>query len=113
MHISSATLPRVAVVIGSNRPERICPEIAVWVQQALRANELLEVDLVDLQVLDLPFLDEPIMASRGRYEHEHTVRWSEIVRSYCSRTTATSTTSTRPSPTTFPRSQRSPPNSTT
>lgn len=82
MHVSSVTLPRVAVVIGSNRPKRICPEIAAWVQQALRPNELLEVDLVDLQVLDLPFLDEPIMASRGRYEHEHTVRWSEIVRSY-------------------------------
>ena len=38
--------------------------------------------MVDLQELDLPFLDEPIMASRGRYEHEHTVRWSELVRAY-------------------------------
>src|SRR5277367_5465953 len=82
MHISSPTLPRIAVVIGSNRPQRICPEIAAWVQQALRANELLDVDLVDLQELDLPFLDEPLMASRGHYKHEHTIRWSEIVRSY-------------------------------
>ena len=40
------------------------------------------VELVDLQEIDLPFLDEPIMAARGRYEHEHTVRWSELVRSY-------------------------------
>lgn len=69
-------------MIGSNRPRRICPEIAAWVQRALRASELLEVALVDLQELDLPFLDEPLMASRGRYEHEHTVRWSELVRSY-------------------------------
>ena len=38
--------------------------------------------MVDLQELDLPFVDEPIMASRGHYEHEHTVRWSELVRSY-------------------------------
>ena len=82
MHISSDALPRIAVVIGSNRPGRICPEIAAWVQRALRATELLEVELVDLQELDLPFLDEPVMASRGRYEYEHTVRWSELVRSY-------------------------------
>lgn len=36
--------------------------------------------MVDLQEVDLPFLDEPIMASRRRYEHAHTVRWSELVR---------------------------------
>jgi NAD(P)H-dependent FMN reductase len=81
MHISSVALPRIAVVIGSTRPQRICPEIAVWVQRALRATDLLEVDLVDLQQIDLPFLDEPVMASRGRYEREHTVRWGELVRS--------------------------------
>ena len=82
MHISSVGLPRIAVVIGSNRPQRICPEIAAWVQRALRAAALHEVELVDLQEIDLPFLDEPIMASRGRYAHEHTARWSELVRSY-------------------------------
>jgi NAD(P)H-dependent FMN reductase len=73
---------RIAVVVGSNRPQRICPEIAVWVQRALRAAQLNEVELVDLQEIDLPFLDEPIMAAQGHYEHEHTVRWSELVRSY-------------------------------
>jgi NAD(P)H-dependent FMN reductase len=82
MHISSQALPRVAVVIGSNRPRRICTGIATWVQRALSDTGLLEVEMVDLQQLDLPFLDEPIMASRGHYEHEHTVRWSELVRSY-------------------------------
>jgi NAD(P)H-dependent FMN reductase len=45
-------------------------------------TELLKVDLVDLQEIDLPFLDEPIMPAQGRYEHEHTVRWSELIRSY-------------------------------
>jgi NAD(P)H-dependent FMN reductase len=69
-------------VIGSNRPQRICPEIAAWVQRALRAGELNEVELVDLEEIDLPFLDEPVMPAHGRYEHEHTVRWSELVRSY-------------------------------
>jgi NAD(P)H-dependent FMN reductase len=82
MHISSSVKPRIAVVVGSNRARRICPQIAAWVQRALRAVDLLEVELVDLQEVDLPFLDEPIMPARGRYEHEHTIRWSELVRSY-------------------------------
>lgn len=69
-------------MVGSNRPQRICPEIAAWVQRALRAAELNEVELIDLQELDLPFLDEPIMPAQDRYEHEHTIRWSELVRSY-------------------------------
>ncbi len=30
----------------------------------------------------MPFLDEPTLPAQGRYEHEHTVRWSELVRSY-------------------------------
>jgi NAD(P)H-dependent FMN reductase len=74
--------PRIAVVIGSNRPERICPAIAAWVRRALRAAGLGEVELVDLQEIDLPFLDEPVLPAQGRYEHEHTARWSELVRSY-------------------------------
>ena len=32
--------PRIAAVIGSNRPRRICFDIAAWVQRALRAAEL-------------------------------------------------------------------------
>lgn len=82
MHISTVALPRLAVVVGSNRPKRICPEIAAWVQRALRTAEANEVALVDLQEIDLPFLDEPILPATGGYEHEHTIRWSELVRSY-------------------------------
>jgi NAD(P)H-dependent FMN reductase len=74
MHISSNTSIRIAVVIASNRPQRICPEIAAWVQRALRAAGVDQVELVDLQEIDLPFLDEPILPARGRYKHEHTVR---------------------------------------
>lgn len=69
-------------MIGSNRPWRICIGIATWIQRALNDTRLLEAELVDLQEVDLPFLDEPIMASRGHYEHEHTIRWSELVSSY-------------------------------
>jgi NAD(P)H-dependent FMN reductase len=69
-------------VIGSNRPRRICPEIAAWLQRALRATELSEIELIDLREIDLSFLDEPSLPALGGYEHEHTVRWGELVRSY-------------------------------
>jgi NAD(P)H-dependent FMN reductase len=82
MHIISHIPDKVAIVIGSSRPQRICPQIAAWVQRSLVATGLIEVELVDLKEVGLPFLDEPIMASLGRYEHEHTIQWSERVRSY-------------------------------
>jgi NAD(P)H-dependent FMN reductase len=65
MHIMTDTSLRISVVVGSNRPQRICPEIAAWVQRALHTAQLFEFDLVDLQEIDLPFLDEPILPARG------------------------------------------------
>jgi NAD(P)H-dependent FMN reductase len=82
MQIMTDTTPRISVVVGSNRPQRICPEIAAWVQRALHAAQLFEVELVDLQEIDLPFLDEPSLPARGPYVHKHSLRWSELVRSY-------------------------------
>jgi NAD(P)H-dependent FMN reductase len=82
MHVYSVWRPRIAVVVGSNRPRRICPEIAACVQHGLHAAGLVAAELVDLQEIDLPFLDEPILPAQGRYEHAHTVRWSELVHSY-------------------------------
>jgi NAD(P)H-dependent FMN reductase len=72
----------VAVVIGSTRPSRICPDIARWVLEAAQADSPLHYELVDLAAIDLPFLDEPLMPSLGRYQHEHTRAWSRIVSSY-------------------------------
>jgi NAD(P)H-dependent FMN reductase len=60
-------------VVASNRPRRICPEIAAWVQRALQAAEANEVELVDLQEIGLPFLDEPTLPAKRGYTHEHTI----------------------------------------
>lgn len=82
MQISCTAEPRIAVVVGSNRPRRICHRIAAWVQQELRDAGLEEAGLIDLKEIGLPFLDEPDMPARGRYEHEHTIRWSALISSY-------------------------------
>jgi NAD(P)H-dependent FMN reductase len=74
-----AEAPRVAVVIGSTRPRRICPGIAEWVKRAAEQGSPLRYELVDLARIDLPFLDEPLKAALREYEHEHTRAWSRIV----------------------------------
>jgi NAD(P)H-dependent FMN reductase len=45
----------VAVVVGSNRPQRICPEIAGWVRATAQHETSLAFETIDLQDIDLPF----------------------------------------------------------
>lgn len=73
---------RIAVVIGSTRPTRICPDIARWVKAAAEEESPLRYELLDLAEIDLPFLDEPLKAALRQYEHEHTRAWSRIVSTY-------------------------------
>lgn len=70
---------RIAVVIGSTRPTRICPGIAAWIRDAVQEGSPLRYELIDLAEIDLPFLDEPLKAALHEYEHEHTRAWSRIV----------------------------------
>ncbi|QMU70479.1 NADPH-dependent FMN reductase [Streptacidiphilus sp. P02-A3a] len=73
---------RIAVVVGSSRPGRICPGIAEWIRDTAQQDSLLRYELLDLAEAGLPLLDEPLMASLGQYQHEHTRRWSRTVSSY-------------------------------
>lgn len=73
---------RVAVIIGSTRPSRICPGIARWVRDALAAESPLSYDLIDLADVGLPMLDEPVMAAVHTYAHSHTESWSRLVERY-------------------------------
>jgi NAD(P)H-dependent FMN reductase len=73
---------RVAVVIGSTRPGRICPGIAEWVRVVAQEHSSLQYELLDLAEVNLPLLDEPLMAALGQYQHEHTQAWSRIVSSF-------------------------------
>lgn len=70
---------RVAVVIGSTRPGRICPGIAGWVRDALAWSSQLTYELVDLADIALPMLDEPLMAALHSYARPHTKAWSRVV----------------------------------
>jgi NAD(P)H-dependent FMN reductase len=76
------TGPRIAVVIGSTRPTRICAGIAAWIAKSAQQGSALNYELLDLAEVDLPLLDEPLKAALHQYEHEHTKRWSATVSSF-------------------------------
>jgi NAD(P)H-dependent FMN reductase len=73
---------RIAIVIGSTRPTRICRGIAEWALTAVRQSSSLRYEVVDLAEVNLPFLDEPLKAALHQYEHERTRAWSRLVSSY-------------------------------
>ena len=79
---TSTQPPRVAVVIGSTRSNRICDGIAHWTLRVAEVESPLRYELIDLAQVDLPFLDESTKAARGSYEHEHTQSWSRLVSSF-------------------------------
>lgn len=61
-------LGRIGAIVGSNRPRRICRQLAEWVLAIARAESRLTYELIDLGEIALPFLDEPLMAALGQYE---------------------------------------------
>ena len=67
------------VIICSTRQKRSGPAVARWVAEVAGKHDAFSVELVDLAEVNLPLFDEPIHPRFGRYEHEHTKRWSAIV----------------------------------
>ncbi len=69
---------RIAVIVGSTRPNRNGIKVAKWVYEHLEKNspENVEFELVDIESFNLPLLDEPIPAMQGKYSKEHTKKWS-------------------------------------
>jgi NAD(P)H-dependent FMN reductase len=73
---------RIAVVTGSTRPGRNNEAVARWVHRLASNRKDAEFELVDIADFDLPLLDEPMPASFGQYEHEHTKRWSAKIATF-------------------------------
>lgn len=73
--------PNIGIIVGSNRPMRICRTVAEWVLKEMRHVEL-NLSLIDLAEIDLPFLDEPDIPARNNYQKDHTKVWSNVVSQY-------------------------------
>jgi NAD(P)H-dependent FMN reductase len=75
----SASAPTLQIIIASTRPNRVGVPVAKWFEQVAVAHGGFEVELVDLAEVGLPLLDEPHHPRLQRYEHAHTLAWSETV----------------------------------
>jgi NAD(P)H-dependent FMN reductase len=73
---------RVAVIVGSTRPTRICPGIAEWTRRALSEESALRYRSIDLAEINLPMLDEPLKAALHDYKYAHTKAWSNLISSF-------------------------------
>jgi NAD(P)H-dependent FMN reductase len=72
-------MTRIAVIVGSVRPGRYGRGVADWVLAQTAQRRDAEFELVDLADYPLPHLDEPVPASAGSYQNEHTKAWSQTI----------------------------------
>jgi len=72
---------RIAIVLGSTRPNRNGEDVAEWVLAQAAQREAV-YELVDIADYDLPLLDEPVPPSAGNYQEEHTKRWAGVIAPY-------------------------------
>lgn len=75
-------MTRIAIIIGSTRPDRVGPAVAQWLLDLAKQRGDAEYELVDLADFDLPHLDEPLPASTGQYTRPHTHRLAATVASF-------------------------------
>lgn len=75
-------MTRIGIILGSTRPGRNGEQVARWVLDQAATRTDASFELVDLAEVALPLLDEPFPPAMGRYQHDHTKRWSETVASF-------------------------------
>lgn len=75
-------MKKVAIVVGSVRPNRRSKQVADWLRVQLLKSQQVQFDVVDLARVDLPMLDEPHLPFTGLYAHAKTRQWSRLIQSY-------------------------------
>lgn len=74
---------RVAIIVGSTRPNRVGEGVARWVYEQSKKRHDADFELVDLKDYNLPLLDEPVPAGMSNhYVHNHTKIWSQKINSF-------------------------------
>lgn len=75
------TNKKIGIISGSNRPGRVAPAVAAWLQNQLATQELDSV-IIDLATIDLPFLAEPTPPAEGYYTQDSTRNFAQIIDQY-------------------------------
>lgn len=69
----------IKILTGSIRPGRFNIQPAQWIYGLAQQHPDINAELLDLEEIDLPFLDEPALPAQGKYQKEHTKRWSAMI----------------------------------
>jgi NAD(P)H-dependent FMN reductase len=70
---------RIAVILGSTRPNRNGEAVAKWFYQLATQRQDAQFEFIDLAEVGLPMLDEPVPPAMGQYSKDHTKRWAEKI----------------------------------
>jgi NAD(P)H-dependent FMN reductase len=73
---------KIAIIIGSTRPNRVGESVARWVYEHAAGRTDAEFELIDIRDYNLPILDEPFSPAMGKYEKDHTKKWSETISTF-------------------------------
>lgn len=73
---------KVAIIIGSTRPNRKGETVARWVYDIVKKHEDAVFEIVDIKDYKLPLLDEPIPPSQDKYSRTHTKTWAAKIASF-------------------------------
>jgi NAD(P)H-dependent FMN reductase len=73
---------KIAIILGSTRPNRVGAIVAEWVNGIADKHTDAEFELVDVAKLDLPLLDEELPPVLGQYAKQHTLDWAAKVASF-------------------------------
>jgi NAD(P)H-dependent FMN reductase len=72
---------KIAVIIGSTRPNRFGDKPAHWIAEQAKKLENVDVELLDLRDFPMPFYDEPMGASslNKQYTDDVVQKWSSVI----------------------------------
>src|SRR3546814_10083678 len=70
---------RFNIIITRTLPGRVGPAVGRWFHAFAQSEGSFDARLVDRADFALPVYDEPHHPRLGKYQHEHTRRWSESV----------------------------------
>lgn len=75
-------MARIAIILGSTRPNRRGEPVAKWVLEIASRRGDAEFELIDLCDYPLPHLDEPLPPRLRQYQHDHTKEWAQAIASF-------------------------------
>ena len=71
--------PVLHTIVCSTRPGRVGSIVGQWAHRLAASHDGFDAHLLELADFALPVFDEPEHPRFGRYQHEHTKRWSASV----------------------------------